>query len=206
MNRNLSVWNSLRPFSVGFDSIFDEFDRMLESTERYSSNYPPYNIKRVNDTDYRIEVALAGYGKDDIEIELKDSTLAVRNKATDKTIDEKVTGKLVDVLSSDQYPRTNARNLEREFRREPETAKEKFGKSFLVQGDVLIAGTNDANEKFVTFKAGKGQVTCIFANITDEELLRFTPAGTNSVTGTVENWDSENRILTLTDCNVVLGY
>ena len=30
MTRNLSVWNSLRPFSVGFDSIFEEFDRMLE--------------------------------------------------------------------------------------------------------------------------------------------------------------------------------
>ena len=38
MTRNLSVWNSLRPFSVGFDSIFEEFDRMLESTERYNSN------------------------------------------------------------------------------------------------------------------------------------------------------------------------
>ena len=134
------------------------------------------------------------------------ATVAPTSTPPNKTVDEKITGKLVDVLSSDQYPRTNARNLEREFRREPETAKEKLGKSFLVQGDVLIAGANDANEKFVTFKAGKGQVTCIFANITDAELLRFTPAGTNSVTGTVESWDSENRILTLTDCNVVLGY
>ena len=134
------------------------------------------------------------------------ATVAPTSTPPNKTVDEKITGKLVDVLSSDQYPRTNARNLEREFRREPETAKEKLGKSFLVQGDVLIAGTNDVNEKFVTFKAGKGQVTCIFADITDAELLRFTPAGTNSVTGTVESWDSENRILTLTDCNVVLGY
>ena len=85
MTRNLSVWNSLRPFSVGFDSIFDEFDRMLESTERYSTNYPPYNIKRVNDTDYRIEVALAGYDKDDIEVELKDSALTVRNKTKEQS-------------------------------------------------------------------------------------------------------------------------
>ena len=54
MTRNLSVWNSLRPFSVGFDSIFDEFDRMLESSERYNSNYPPYNINRVGDNDYKI--------------------------------------------------------------------------------------------------------------------------------------------------------
>ena len=88
MTRNLSVWNSLRPFSVGFDSIFEEFDRMLESTERYSSNYPPYNIHKLNDNNYKIEVALAGYSKDNIEIELKDSTLTVRNKSREKVIND----------------------------------------------------------------------------------------------------------------------
>ena len=105
MNRNLSVWNSLRPFSVGFDSIFDEFDRMLESTERYSTNYPPYNIKRVNDTDYRIEVALAGYSKDDIEVELKDSALTVRNKSKEQTIDEKGNGVIHKGISTRQFER-----------------------------------------------------------------------------------------------------
>ena len=105
MTRNLSVWNSLRPFSVGFDSIFDEFDRMLESTERYSSNYPPYNIKRVNDTDYRIEVALAGYSKDDIEVELKDSALTIRNKAKEQTIDEKDNGVIHKGISTRQFER-----------------------------------------------------------------------------------------------------
>ena len=105
MTRNLSVWNSLRPFSVGFDSIFDEFDRMLESTERYSTNYPPYNIKRVNDTDYRIEVALAGYDKDDIEVELKDSALTVRNKTREQTIDEKGNGVIHKGISTRQFER-----------------------------------------------------------------------------------------------------
>ena len=89
MNRNLSVWNSLRPFSVGFDSIFDEFDRMLESTERYSSNYPPYNIKRLSD----------------IEIELKENTLTVRNQAKDKTIDEKGNGVIHKGISTRQFER-----------------------------------------------------------------------------------------------------
>ena len=84
MTRNLSVWNSLRPFSVGFDSIFEEFDRVLESTERHNSNYPPYNIHKISENDYKIEVALAGYSKDDIELELKDSTLTVRNKQREK--------------------------------------------------------------------------------------------------------------------------
>ena len=105
MTRNLSVWNSLRPFSVGFDSIFDEFDRMLESTERYSTNYPPYNIKRVNDTDYRIEVALAGYDKDDIEVELKDSALTVRNKTKEQTVDEKGNGVIHKGISTRQFER-----------------------------------------------------------------------------------------------------
>ena len=105
MTKNPSVWNSLRPFSVGFDSIFDEFDRMLESTERYSTNYPPYNIKRVNDTDYRIEVALAGYSKDDIEVELKDSALTVRNKSKEKTVDEKGNGVIHKGISTRQFER-----------------------------------------------------------------------------------------------------
>ena len=106
MTRNLSIWNSLRPFSVGFDSIFDEFDRMLESTERYSSNYPPYNIKRVSDNDYRIEVALAGYTKEDIEIELKENTLTVRNQSKDNTIDEKGNGVIHKGISTRQFERS----------------------------------------------------------------------------------------------------
>ena len=105
MNRHLSVWDSLRPFSVGFDSIFEEFDRMLDSTERYSSNYPPYNIKRLSDTQYMIEVALAGYSKEDIEVELKDSTLTIRNKSNNKTIDEKGNGVIHKGISTRQFER-----------------------------------------------------------------------------------------------------
>ena len=106
MTRNLSVWNSLRPFSVGFDSIFEEFDRMLESTERYNSNYPPYNIHKLNDNDYKIEVALAGYSKDDIELELKDNTLTVRNKTKEKVINENGNGVIHKGISTRQFERS----------------------------------------------------------------------------------------------------
>jgi len=105
MTKNLSVWNSLRTFSVGFDSIFDEFDRMLESTERYSNNYPPYNIKRVNETDYIIEVALAGYSKNDIEVELKDRTLTVRNKSKAQTNNEKDNSVIHKGISTRKFER-----------------------------------------------------------------------------------------------------
>ena len=106
MTRNLSVWNSLRPFSVGFDSIFEEFDRMLESTERYNSNYPPYNIRKLNDNDYKIEVALAGYSRDDIELELKDNTLTVRNKSKEKVINDESNGVIHKGISTRQFERS----------------------------------------------------------------------------------------------------
>lgn len=123
-----------------------------------------------------------------------------------KTLDEISTGKLVDELSFDEYKRTSARDLEREFRKSPETAAEKVGKKFVVQGDVLEAGNDASGQPFVSLKAGLGRVTCLFKEITDAELRRFTPDGTNSVVGTVDTWDAENRVLTLKECNVVLGF
>ena len=105
MTRNLSVWNSLKPFSVGFDSIFDEFDRVLESTERHNSNYPPYNIHKINENEYKIEVALAGYSKDDIELELKDSTLTVRNKQKEKIVNENTNGMIHKGISTRHFER-----------------------------------------------------------------------------------------------------
>ena len=106
MTRNLSVWNSLRPFSVGFDSIFEEFDRVLESTERYNSNYPPYNIRRINDNIYKIEVALAGYSKDDIELESKDNTLNDRNKQKEKIVNDDSNGVIHKGISTRQFDRS----------------------------------------------------------------------------------------------------
>ena len=93
MTKNLSIWNSLRPYSVGFDSIFDEFDRMLESVDRghINANYPPYNIKKIDENKYVIEVALAGFSKDDIDVEIKDNILTVRNKIKEKVINNKST-------------------------------------------------------------------------------------------------------------------
>ena len=105
MTRNLSVWNSLRPFSVGFDSIFDEFDRMLDSSE-FNSNYPPYNIKKLSENAYKIEVALAGFDKKDIEIELKDKTLTVRNKLNESLVDDKGNGVIHKGISTRKFERS----------------------------------------------------------------------------------------------------
>ena len=64
-------------FSVGFDSVFDRFFDMDTNREQ---GYPPYNIRKVNDLQYVIELAIAGFSKDDIEVELTDGLLAIRSK------------------------------------------------------------------------------------------------------------------------------
>ena len=79
MQNNLTTFdkNKFIPYSIGFDDLFDRlFDMDLES----SNSYPPYNISKVDDNNYIIEMALAGFNKDDIEIELADSELTVRSK------------------------------------------------------------------------------------------------------------------------------
>ena len=69
-------------FSVGFDSIFDRFFDMDTTRD---SGYPPYNIRKINEAQYVIEIALAGFSKDDIEIELTEGNLAVRSKKEEET-------------------------------------------------------------------------------------------------------------------------
>ena len=79
---------------------------MLESTERYNTNYPPYNIHRIDDHNYRIEVALAGYSKDDIEIELKENNLTVRNQPKEKVVNENGNGVIHKGISTRQFERS----------------------------------------------------------------------------------------------------
>ena len=69
-------------FSVGFDSIFDRFFDMDTTRD---SGYPPYNIRKINEAQYVIEIALAGFSKDDIEVELTEGSLAIRSKKEEET-------------------------------------------------------------------------------------------------------------------------
>merc|ERR1712146_26833 len=79
-SKDLSIFNSLRPFSVGYDSIFDQFESMLGNGSVVQSNYPPYNIRKAGKDKYAIEVAVAGFNKDDVEVEYEDNLLTLRQK------------------------------------------------------------------------------------------------------------------------------
>ena len=71
--------NRLTPFTVGFDEMFDR----LYGIEYNSVGFPPYNIIKVDDFHYSIEMALAGYSKKDIEVEVSEGELSVRSKKID---------------------------------------------------------------------------------------------------------------------------
>ena len=85
-SKDLSIFNSLRPFSIGFDDMFDQFENMLgNGHSTMQSNYPPYNIRKTSKDNYAIEVALAGFSRNDVEVEFEDNLLTVRTKQVDKS-------------------------------------------------------------------------------------------------------------------------
>ena len=81
-NKALSIFNQLRPVTVGFDNVFDHFERMMDDhnfNEMVRYNYPPYNIVKTGDYTYNIELALAGFSKKDIEINMEDGILNIKS-------------------------------------------------------------------------------------------------------------------------------
>jgi len=71
-------FNKLTPYAVGFDRVFDTLNRYVDNNVQ-STGFPPYNIRKEGDYNYVIEMALAGFGKKDIEVEVVESTLSIRS-------------------------------------------------------------------------------------------------------------------------------
>ena len=88
-NKALSIFNQLRPLSVGFDDVFDHFESMFDSDFRLPTvNYPPYNIVKTDTNKYDIEVALAGFNKKDIDVSVENGVLTIESKVEEKDKDE----------------------------------------------------------------------------------------------------------------------
>ena len=90
MKNNLSIFNNLRPITVGFDDMFDHFEHMMDDSFFRGSvtNFPPYNIVKTGENTYDVELALAGFNKKDIEVEYKENLLTVKSKKQEETKDE----------------------------------------------------------------------------------------------------------------------
>ena len=107
-SKDLSIFNSLRPFSIGFDDMFDQFENLLgNGSLALQSNYPPYNIRKTGKDKYSIEVALAGFSRKDVEVEFEDNLLTVRTKQVNKTEDKIENGEILHKgISQRQFARS----------------------------------------------------------------------------------------------------
>ena len=74
----LDNFNQLTPYAVGFDRVFDTLNRYVDNNVN-STGFPPYNIRKEGEYNYVIEMALAGFGKEDIQVEVAESTLSIRS-------------------------------------------------------------------------------------------------------------------------------
>jgi molecular chaperone IbpA len=80
--------NNLDPFTIGFERIASMMGEMQRQTMK-AVTYPPYNISKIGDNTYAIEMAVAGFGKQDIEITLEENTLKIEGHVKGDTDDKK---------------------------------------------------------------------------------------------------------------------
>jgi len=101
--------------TIGFDNIFD---RLFDMDLTRDSGYPPYNIRKINELQYTIELALAGFSKSDIEVEVTDGQLTIRSKENIEKDD-----------STDSFVHKGI-------------AKRSFMRSFSLSDDIIVKGAD----------------------------------------------------------------
>ena len=121
-NKSLSIFNRLRPVTVGYDNIFDNFERMFDDEFFMNSvpsvNYPPYNIVKTGEYTYNVEVALAGFSRDDINVEYADGMLTIKSNDKKEAQETDKDGNVIHKGISKRY----------------------FSKSFTIADDVEVKG------------------------------------------------------------------
>lgn len=70
-----TIWRDISPFAVGFDRTFGTLEVLANSRQ---TNYPPYNIRKVSDDQYTIELAVAGFEENEIDIETAGENLTIK--------------------------------------------------------------------------------------------------------------------------------
>ena len=73
---SLANFHTLAPNTVGWER---HLNRLSDYHSQSQTGFPPYNIVQEGDFDYKIELALAGFSKEDIELEVADGVLTVRS-------------------------------------------------------------------------------------------------------------------------------
>ena len=115
MTINEAIWRDLSPFTIGFDNMFTQLDRVRQIPQ---TNYPPYNIRKGSTEDtFLIELAVAGFGEEDLTITVKENNLTVEGD-----IGEKDSGFVHQGIS-----------------------QRKFSRNFVLADDVVVKGSDLSN-------------------------------------------------------------
>lgn len=93
-----------RSHFIGFDHVWNEIERLTEMTD--NKLYPPHNVVKHDDTHYSIELAVAGYKKDNLTIEVKEGILVISGDNRPTLDDEIAKEYLHRGISSKKFTRT----------------------------------------------------------------------------------------------------
>jgi molecular chaperone IbpA len=91
-------------FFIGSDLLLKQFADLANTAAKTTANYPPYNIKKVDDNKYVIEMAVAGFAKQDIELEMVDGTLKIKGNI--ESLDDKEKNYLHKGISDKAFTRS----------------------------------------------------------------------------------------------------
>ena len=83
--KSLSIIDTLKPFSIGFDDMFKHFEDINNrDLDAFETNTGGYNITKIGKKDYNIEVALPGIDKKDVKINVEDNVLKIKSASNNK--------------------------------------------------------------------------------------------------------------------------
>jgi molecular chaperone IbpB len=80
--------NDFARFFVGYDKVVEKLTNIADQSAKLIQNYPPFNIKKVDENKYAIEIALAGFSKQDVQIELDGAKLVITGNVESKDAEE----------------------------------------------------------------------------------------------------------------------
>ena len=98
---------ALTKFGIGFDNMFDELMRV--SAQQSSTNYPPYDIVQINEDEYMISMAVAGFGHDNLTVTKDKKFLIVEGKHSRETVENE------DATTKYLHKGISERSFRREF-------------------------------------------------------------------------------------------
>ena len=96
-------------FFVGFDDQLGKLQKLHDDVTKNIPNYPPYNIKKIDDTHYTIEMAVAGFGESEIDIEIDGGKLVVKGNV-DSSSEDATNDYLFKGIAARAFTRTFALN------------------------------------------------------------------------------------------------